>query len=110
MRACLALLSDPGSRSGFEETRDRFGEGGADSGNFGELVGACLADPGQGSENPEEGCLPAGADSWAFIEQALLDPTLHEKLVVGVGPAVSFVSDSLEKLQGSSLVIDDDRI
>ena len=45
--------------------------------------------------------------SWAIVEQALGDPTLHQKLMVAIGKAVGLVANALEHFQGTTIVRED---
>ena len=77
-------------KDGLRETR-------ADPRNYSEGAGGLLADTGNGAEALQQGELAGFRYTGYVVENTLFDPSLHQKLVIAIGPAVGFIPDPLEE-------------
>src|SRR5215213_4403734 len=83
--------------AGFEEGFEFLGGFAAEAGDFGDLFEGGEAEALDAAEFFEEGGFAALADAGEFVEDAFGNAFEAELGVVGVGEAVGFVADALEK-------------
>ena len=79
-----------------QKTKNFFGQLRPNSFSRGNVFDARFPQPIYRSELSQEQILPVLTDTWAVVENALIDPFLEQQLMISVGKSMCFVADPLQ--------------